>query len=181
SVGGERGIKKPMIGGHGHRHARGRGLISTGHRDLLEQGQLAAVAVHRENIDFLARGIRYVDDRVRRALRHGFPPPDKGARQHERAEPERHRFPARQSYLGHCLLPFTSVAAGEPRAPPFGYIADLIGRRLTILLYSVGTHIVDLYLFLGVSTYGPYLILLPVYGFFVVGIFSGHAIYSQNC
>src|SRR5215468_11052562 len=58
----------------------------------------------------------------------------------------------------------------------FGYIADLIGRRPTILLYSVGTLIVGLYLFLGVSTYGPYPILLLVYDFFVVGIFSGHAI-----
>src|SRR5712664_3854030 len=38
----------------------------------------------------------------------------------------------------------------------FGYIADAIGRRPTIILYSLGTLIVGLYLFLGVSTYGPY-------------------------
>ena len=62
----------------------------------------------------------------------------------------------------------------------FGYIADAIGRRPTIILYSLGTLIVGLYLFLGVSAYGPYPILLLIYGFFVVGIFSGHAIYMSE-
>ena len=62
----------------------------------------------------------------------------------------------------------------------FGYIADAIGRRPTIILYSLGTLIVGLYLFLGVSTYGPYPVLLLIYGFFVVGIFSGHAIYMSE-
>src|SRR5438094_9494205 len=62
----------------------------------------------------------------------------------------------------------------------FGYIADLIGRRPTILLYSVGTWVVGLYLFLGVSTYGPYPVLLLLYGFFVVGSFSGHAVYMSE-
>jgi len=37
----------------------------------------------------------------------------------------------------------------------FGYIADVIGRRPTIVIYTVGTLIFGLYLFLGVSTYGP--------------------------
>src|SRR5258708_15296527 len=58
-----------------------------------------------------------------------------------------------------------------------GFIGDVIGRRPTIVLYSLGTLIVGLYLFLGVSTYDPYPILLLIYGFFVIGIFSGHAIY----
>src|SRR5712691_5705133 len=62
----------------------------------------------------------------------------------------------------------------------FGYIADIIGRRPTIVIYSVGTLIVGLYLFLGVSTYGPYPFLLLVFGFFVIGIFSGHAIYMSE-
>jgi MFS family permease len=62
----------------------------------------------------------------------------------------------------------------------FGYIADLIGRRPTIFLYSLATLVVGLYLFLGVNTYGPYPILLLIYGFFVVGIFSGHAIYMSE-
>ncbi len=62
----------------------------------------------------------------------------------------------------------------------FGYIADVIGRRLTIFLYSIGTLVFGLYLFLGVSSYDPYPILLPIYGFFVIGIFSGHAIYMSE-
>jgi MFS family permease len=62
----------------------------------------------------------------------------------------------------------------------FGYIADVIGRRPTIFIYSVGTLIVGLYLFLGVSTYDPYPVLLLIYGFFVIGIFSGHAIYMSE-
>src|SRR5437764_1104290 len=60
------------------------------------------------------------------------------------------------------------------------YIADVIGRRPTIVVYSLGTLIVGLYLFLGVSSYGPYPVLLLIYGFFVVGIFSGHAIYMSE-
>jgi MFS family permease len=62
----------------------------------------------------------------------------------------------------------------------FGYIADVIGRRLTIFIYSVGTLVFGLYLFLGVSTYDPYPYLLLIYGFFVIGIFSGHAIYISE-
>ena len=62
----------------------------------------------------------------------------------------------------------------------FGYIADVIGRRPTIFLYSIGTLGLGLYLFLGVSTYDPYPVLLLIYGFFVIGIFSGHAIYISE-
>jgi MFS family permease len=59
----------------------------------------------------------------------------------------------------------------------FGFIADAIGRRATIILYSVGTLAAGLYLYLGVNSYGPYPILLFIFGFFVFGVFSGHAIY----
>ena len=62
----------------------------------------------------------------------------------------------------------------------FGYIADVIGRRLTIAIYTLGTIIFGFWLFLGVSTYAPYPPLLLVYGFFVTGIFSGHAIYISE-
>ncbi len=62
----------------------------------------------------------------------------------------------------------------------FGYIADVIGRRPTIVIYSIGTLIFGLYLFLGVDSYGPYPFLLLVFGFFVIGIFSGHAIYMSE-
>src|SRR4029077_6021308 len=49
-----------------------------------------------------------------------------------------------------------------------------------LLVLQLGMVIGVLYLFLGVSTYGPYPILLLIYGFFVVGIFSGHAIYMSE-
>jgi MFS family permease len=62
----------------------------------------------------------------------------------------------------------------------FGYIADVIGRRPTIVIYSIGTLIFGLYLFLGVDSYGPYPFLLLIFGFFVIGIFSGHAIYMSE-
>jgi MFS family permease len=48
------------------------------------------------------------------------------------------------------------------------------------MLYSVGTLVFGLTLFLLVDSYGPYPILLLVFGFFVIGIFSGHAIYMSE-
>src|SRR3984893_18103370 len=62
----------------------------------------------------------------------------------------------------------------------FGYVADAVGRGPTIFVYRVGKLVAGLYLFLGVSSYDPYPILLLIYGFFVVGIFSGHAIYMSE-
>jgi MFS family permease len=62
----------------------------------------------------------------------------------------------------------------------FGYIADVIGRRPTIALYTVGTLVLGLSLFLLVDSYSPYPIMLLIYGFFVIGIFSGHAIYMSE-
>lgn len=59
----------------------------------------------------------------------------------------------------------------------FGFIADLIGRRATIAFYNIGTLVVGLWLYFGVETYAPYPYLLFVFGYFVFGVFSGHAIY----
>ena len=59
----------------------------------------------------------------------------------------------------------------------FGFIADLIGRRPTVAFYNVGTLVLGLTLFLAVSTMAPYPYLLLIYGFFVLGVFSGHAVY----
>jgi MFS family permease len=59
----------------------------------------------------------------------------------------------------------------------FGFVADWIGRRPTITLYNLGTIISGLYLFLGVDSYELYPIMLPIFGFFVFGVFSGHAVY----
>src|SRR5205814_2897870 len=59
----------------------------------------------------------------------------------------------------------------------FGFIADLIGRRPTIAFYNLGTLVLGLILFLAVDSMAPYPYLLLVYGFFVLGVFSGHAVY----
>jgi MFS family permease len=60
----------------------------------------------------------------------------------------------------------------------FGFIADLIGRRATVTIYSAGAIAAGLLLYLGLSTYEPwYPVVLPIFGFFVFGVFSGYAIY----
>jgi MFS family permease len=59
----------------------------------------------------------------------------------------------------------------------FGFIADLIGRRPTVAFYNIGTLVLGLTLFLAVDTMAPYPYLLVLYGFFVLGVFSGHAVY----
>jgi MFS family permease len=60
----------------------------------------------------------------------------------------------------------------------FGFIADVIGRRLSVMLYSAGTIAAGLVLYLALPGYQPwYPVVLPIFGFFVFGIFSGYAIY----
>jgi MFS family permease len=59
----------------------------------------------------------------------------------------------------------------------FGFIADAIGRRPAIFIYNLGTLLVGVYLYLAVQTFGPYPWLLFFFGFFVFGVFSGHAVY----
>jgi MFS family permease len=92
----------------------------------------------------------------------------------------------KQGITGNAAIPYVSWGmtlwgiGGIVGYIAFGFIADVIGRRPTIVLYSLGTLIVGLYLFLGVSTYDPYPILLLIFGFFVIGIFSGHAIYMSE-
>jgi len=60
----------------------------------------------------------------------------------------------------------------------FGFTADLLGRRFTVGLYSVGTIAAGLILYLGLQSYYPwYPVILPIFGFFVFGVFSGFAVY----
>jgi MFS family permease len=59
----------------------------------------------------------------------------------------------------------------------FGFIAEAIGRRATITLYSAGTIAAGLTLYLGLDTFDYYPYVLPVFGYFVFGTFSGFAIY----
>jgi MFS family permease len=60
----------------------------------------------------------------------------------------------------------------------FGFIADAIGRRLAIGFYSIGSVALGLILYLALPSYEPwYPVVLPIFGFFVFGVFSGHAVY----
>ncbi len=60
----------------------------------------------------------------------------------------------------------------------FGFIADLVGRRPTVIFYSLGTIAAGLTLYLALPGYEPwYPVVLPIFGFFVFGVFSGYAVY----
>lgn len=60
----------------------------------------------------------------------------------------------------------------------FGFIADAVGRRLAVMFYSAGTVAAGLVLYLALPSYQPwYPVVLPIFGFFVFGVFSGYAIY----
>jgi MFS family permease len=60
----------------------------------------------------------------------------------------------------------------------FGFIADAVGRRFAVMFYSAGTIAAGLVLYLALPSYQPwYPVVLPIFGFFVFGVFSGYAIY----
>jgi MFS family permease len=59
----------------------------------------------------------------------------------------------------------------------FGFIADAVGRRPAIVFYNLGTIISGVYMFAFVDTWALYPYLLPIFGYFVFGVFSGHAVY----
>jgi MFS family permease len=59
----------------------------------------------------------------------------------------------------------------------FGYLADWFGRRPAICFYNVGAIASGLYLYLGLPNWDLYPYALPVFGFFIFGVFSGHAIW----
>ena len=59
----------------------------------------------------------------------------------------------------------------------FGFLADWLGRRPTIVLYNIGAIASGLYLYLGLDSYALYPVVLPIFGFLVFGVFSGHAVY----
>jgi MFS family permease len=59
----------------------------------------------------------------------------------------------------------------------FGFLADALGRRPTIVFYNIGAIASGLYLYLGLDSYALYPVMLPVFGYFVFGVFSGHAVY----
>jgi len=59
----------------------------------------------------------------------------------------------------------------------FGFIADAIGRRPAVVFFNLGTIISGLVMYLGLSSWEYYPYVLPVFGYFVFGVFSGHAVY----
>jgi MFS family permease len=83
--------------------------------------------------------------------------------------------PAAAPFIGHGMTLWG--LGGIIGYATFGFIADAVGRRATIVFYNVGTIVVGLWMYLGVTTYDPYPYLLPVFGYFVFGVFSGHAVY----
>jgi MFS family permease len=62
----------------------------------------------------------------------------------------------------------------------FGFLADHFGRRPTIVFYNVGAIASGLVLYLALGTYDYYPYMLVVFGYFVFGVFSGHAIYMPE-
>jgi MFS family permease len=59
----------------------------------------------------------------------------------------------------------------------FGFLADRFGRRPTIVFYNVGTIISGLFLYQWLVSWDWYPYVLPIFGYFVFGVFSGHAVY----
>ena len=59
----------------------------------------------------------------------------------------------------------------------FGFLADLFGRRPTIVFYNIGAVASGLVLYLVLGSYAYYPYMLVIFGYFVFGVFSGHAIY----
>jgi MFS family permease len=59
----------------------------------------------------------------------------------------------------------------------FGFLADLFGRRPTIVFYNIGAVASGLVLYLVLESYTYYPYMLVIFGYFVFGVFSGHAIY----
>ncbi len=84
----------------------------------------------------------------------------------------------------HAAVPFVSRGTmlwslgGIAGYIAFGFIADLIGRRGTMIFYSLGTIAAGLTLYFALPEYEPwYPVVLPIFGFFVFGVFSGYAVY----
>ena len=90
---------------------------------------------------------------------------------------------ARQGITGAAAAPLVGYGmmlwglGGICGYAAFGFIADIVGRRPTVVFYNVGTLAAGLYLYLGLHDWHLYPYVLPVFGFFVFGVFSGHAVY----
>ena len=78
-------------------------------------------------------------------------------------------------YVGHGMMLWG--VGGILGYASFGFLADFFGRKPTIIFFNVGAIASGLFLYLGLHTYAWYPVVLPVFGYFVYGVFSGHAVY----
>jgi hypothetical protein len=76
--------------------------------------------------------------------------------------------------FAYLLMNFTGGLFGLLAFAP---LAAWRGRRFAFVAYHIGALVVVPVTFLGASTYGQTLVLLPVLAFFVVGMHAGYAIY----
>ena len=78
-------------------------------------------------------------------------------------------------YIGHGMTLWGM--GGILGYATFGFIADMIGRRPAIVFFNIGTIVSGVGMYLFVETWDLYPYCLPVFGYFVFGVFSGHAVY----
>ena len=83
--------------------------------------------------------------------------------------------PAAIPYIGNGMMLWG--VGGIFGYATFGFLADHFGRKPTIVFYNVGAIASGLVLYLGLGSYAYYPYLLVIFGYFVFGVFSGHAIY----
>jgi MFS family permease len=83
--------------------------------------------------------------------------------------------PAAIPYIGNGMMLWG--VGGIFGYATFGFLADHFGRKPTIVFYNIGAIASGLVLYLGLGSYAYYPYLLVIFGYFVFGVFSGHAIY----
>ena len=76
--------------------------------------------------------------------------------------------------FAYLLMNVTGGLVGQLAFAP---ITMLTGRRIAFAIYLVGSLIIVPIVFLGASSYTQVLVLVPIMGFFVIGIHAGWAIY----
>jgi MFS family permease len=89
----------------------------------------------------------------------------------------------KEGITGNAAIPYVGTGmmlwgvGGILGYATFGFFADTFGRRPTIVFYNIGAIASGLVLYLGLGTYAYYHYVLVVFGYFVFGVFSGHAVY----
>jgi MFS family permease len=90
---------------------------------------------------------------------------------------------AHSGITGAAAVPFIGFGmtlfgiGGMVGQAAYGFIADTIGRRWANILYSTGTLVAGMTLYVVLQDYSYYPFVLPVFGFSVFGIFAGLAVY----